>query len=29
MMQGAMLCGFATTYPMNWWLNRNGTKEKM
>lgn len=29
MMQVAMLCGFATTYPVNWWLIRNGTKEKM
>lgn len=29
MMEGAMLCGFATTYPVNWWLIRTGTKEKM
>lgn len=28
-MQLAMWCGFATTYPMNWWLIRRGTKEKM
>ena len=29
MMQGAMVLGFATTYPVNWWLIRRGTKEKM
>jgi Domain of unknown function (DUF4396) len=29
MMQIAMLCGFLTTYPVNWWLITNGIKEKM
>nr|WP_255599473.1 DUF4396 domain-containing protein [Afifella sp. IM 167] len=29
MMQVAMLCGFATAYPVNWWLIRAGIKEKM
>ena len=29
MMQIAMLCGFATAYPMNWLLIRTGVKEKM
>ena len=29
MMQIAMLCGFATSYPVNWWLVRRGIKEKM
>ncbi len=29
MMQIAMLCGFATSYPVNWWLIRKGVKEKM
>ncbi len=29
MMQIAMLAGFATSYPVNWWLLRNGIKEKM
>ena len=29
MMQLAMLCGFATAYPVNWWLIRKGLKEKM
>jgi hypothetical protein len=29
MMQIAMLCGFATSYPVNWWLVRSGIKEKM
>ena len=29
MMQIAMLCGFATAYPMNWLLIRIGVKEKM
>ena len=28
-MQLAMLCGFATGYPVNWWLIRAGVKEKM
>ena len=28
-MQLAMLCGFATSYPVNWWLVRKGWKEKM
>ena len=28
-MQIAMLCGFATAYPVNWWLIRAGVKEKM
>lgn len=28
-MQVAMLCGFATSYPVNWWLVRSGVKEKM
>ena len=28
-MQGAMLAGFATAYPVNWWLIRAGVKEKM
>ena len=28
-MQLAMLCGFATSYPVNWWLIRKGWKEKM
>jgi hypothetical protein len=28
-MQIAMLCGFATAYPMNWLLIRTGVKEKM
>jgi hypothetical protein len=28
-MQIAMLCGFATSYPANWWLLRSGLKEKM
>jgi hypothetical protein len=27
MVQAAMLCGFAMTYPVSWWLIRNGTKE--
>ena len=25
----AMLCGFLTSYPVNWWLVRSGMKEKM
>jgi hypothetical protein len=29
MMQIAMLCGFATSYPINWWLIKAGLKEKM
>ncbi len=29
LMQVAMVAGFATTYPVNWWLISNGTKEKM
>lgn len=29
MMQIAMLCGFATAYPVNWWLVGSGIKEKM
>ncbi len=29
MMQIAMWCGFATSYPMNWWLIRKGIKEAM
>jgi hypothetical protein len=29
MMQIAMLCGFVTSYPVNWWLLRAGLKEKM
>lgn len=29
MMQVAMVLGFATTYPVNWWLISRGTKEKM
>lgn len=29
MMQVAMVIGFVTTYPVNWWLIRRGTKEKM
>ncbi|HWD57244.1 MAG TPA: DUF4396 domain-containing protein [Stellaceae bacterium] len=29
MMQVAMVLGFATTYPVNWWLIARGTKEKM
>lgn len=28
-MQVAMLCGFVTAYPVNWWLIRSGLKEKM
>jgi Domain of unknown function (DUF4396) len=28
-MQIAMLCGFVTSYPVNWWLIRSGIKEKM
>jgi len=29
LMQLAMLCGFVTAYPVNWWLLRSGIKEKM
>jgi hypothetical protein len=29
MMQLAMLCGFVTSYPVNWWLIRAGVKEEM
>jgi Domain of unknown function (DUF4396) len=29
MMQIAMLAGFVTSYPINWWLIRSGIKEKM
>ena len=29
MMQLAMICGFATSYPVNWWLVRSGIKERM
>ncbi len=29
MMQIAMITGFATSYPVNWWLIRIGVKEKM
>ncbi|MCY0386678.1 DUF4396 domain-containing protein [Robbsia sp. Bb-Pol-6] len=29
MMQIAMMIGFATTYPLNWWLIKRGIKEKM
>lgn len=29
MMQIAMLCGFVTSYPVNWWLIRAGIKEEM
>jgi len=29
MMQVAMLVGFCTAYPMNWWLIKKGIKEKM
>ena len=29
MMQIAMICGFATAYPVNWWLIQRGIKERM
>jgi hypothetical protein len=29
MMQVAMLAGFLTSYPVNWWLIRKGIKEAM
>jgi hypothetical protein len=28
-MQVAMIAGFITSYPMNWWLIRVGIKERM
>lgn len=28
-MQLAMICGFITSYPVNWWLLKKGIKEKM
>jgi len=28
-MQVAMLAGFCTAYPTNWWLIRKGVKEEM
>jgi hypothetical protein len=28
-MQLAMIAGFATSYPANWWLVRKGIKEGM
>lgn len=28
-MQVAMVLGFATTCPLNWWLIARGTKERM
>ncbi len=28
-MQIAMLAGFLTSYPVNWWLVKAGLKEKM
>ncbi|WP_245696045.1 DUF4396 domain-containing protein [Alloyangia pacifica] len=28
-MQIAMICGFVTAYPVNWWLIRAGVKEEM
>ncbi|GFM30686.1 DUF4396 domain-containing protein [Novosphingobium sp. PY1] len=28
-MQIAMICGFATSYPINWWLISSGIKERM
>ena len=28
-MQIAMICGLATSYPVNWWLIRSGIKEAM
>jgi hypothetical protein len=28
-MQVAMIFGFLTSYPVNWWLLRAGLKEKM
>ncbi|GGB48383.1 hypothetical protein GCM10011505_31800 [Tistrella bauzanensis] len=29
MMQIAMLVGFLTSYPANWWLLKRGIKERM
>ena len=29
MMQIGMVLGFATSYPMNWWLIQKGLKETM
>lgn len=29
MMQIAMIAGFTTSYPVNWWLIKTGVKEKM
>jgi hypothetical protein len=29
MMQLAMICGFVTSYPVNWWLVGSGIKERM
>jgi uncharacterized protein DUF4396 len=29
MMQIAMMVGFMTSYPVNWWLIRSGLKERM
>lgn len=29
MMQIAMICGFLTSYPVNWWLIQSGIKERM
>ena len=29
MMQIAMICGFCTGYPVNWWLIRTAIKEAM
>jgi hypothetical protein len=29
MMQLAMMAGFLTAYPVNWWLLRSGMKETM
>ena len=29
MTQIAMIIGFMTTHPINWWLIRRGIKEKM
>ncbi|MEO8081682.1 MAG: DUF4396 domain-containing protein [Caldimonas sp.] len=28
-MQVAMVAGFVTAYPVNWWLIRAGIKERM
>jgi Domain of unknown function (DUF4396) len=28
-MQIAMLCGFVTSYPVNWWLLSSGAKQPM